>query len=171
MDLLSTQNSFIWQAARATSAATLFFDPIQIGRQRFVDGATGMNNPVELVFEEAKAIWPDAVSRIQCLLSIGTGKADLKGFGDDVKGVIDTLKAIATDTEMTHERFFKNHQSFGLTGRYFRFEVQHGLGAVALDEHEKFDIIEDASERYLTGPETKAKINEFVAVRAPDVRT
>lgn len=52
-DALGTSNCAIWEAARATSAAATFFDPIQIGRQKFVDGATGFNNPVEAVFEEA----------------------------------------------------------------------------------------------------------------------
>ncbi len=38
----------IWEACRATSAATSFFDPIEIGqfRETFVDGALGRNNPV-----------------------------------------------------------------------------------------------------------------------------
>jgi len=49
----------IWEAARATSAATLFFDPITIGRfnQTFVDGAGGHNNPVEAIYGEAVARW------------------------------------------------------------------------------------------------------------------
>ncbi|KAH7021523.1 acyl transferase/acyl hydrolase/lysophospholipase [Microdochium trichocladiopsis] len=45
-DLLSTTK--VWQACRATSAATTFFDPVAIGfpPEEFVDGALGMNNPV-----------------------------------------------------------------------------------------------------------------------------
>ncbi|KAF4502485.1 hypothetical protein FAGAP_1300 [Fusarium agapanthi] len=58
----------IWEAARATSAASGFFDPIKIGWQYYVDGATGRNKPVEAVFNEAKGIWPDAPSRIQCFV-------------------------------------------------------------------------------------------------------
>ncbi|GAB1319353.1 Calcium-independent phospholipase A2-gamma [Madurella fahalii] len=82
VDFLSAADCTIWQAARAPSAAATFFDPIKIGRQMFVDGATGMNNPVEPVLKEAKSIWPDAISwgRIQCLISIGTGVPDLKRF-------------------------------------------------------------------------------------------
>ncbi len=40
-DLLNTTT--IWQACRATSAATTFFDPIAIGpfKEEFVDGALG----------------------------------------------------------------------------------------------------------------------------------
>jgi hypothetical protein len=37
----------IWEAARATSAASTFFDPIRIGNQRYVDGALRYNNPIQ----------------------------------------------------------------------------------------------------------------------------
>jgi patatin-like phospholipase/acyl hydrolase len=54
-------NIRIWEAARATSAATSFFDPISIGRgnlrQSFVDGATGANNPVRRLWQEAQRQW------------------------------------------------------------------------------------------------------------------
>ncbi len=45
-DLLNATT--IWQACRATSAATTFFDPIAIGPfdEEFVDDALGANNPV-----------------------------------------------------------------------------------------------------------------------------
>jgi predicted acylesterase/phospholipase RssA len=48
----------IWEAYRATSAASSFFDPIAIGRfqEEFVDGATGSNNPVGEVWNEAQLI-------------------------------------------------------------------------------------------------------------------
>lgn len=39
----------IWEACRATSAASTFFDPIAVGQYEevFLDGATGANNPVQ----------------------------------------------------------------------------------------------------------------------------
>ena len=48
----------IWEAGRATSAASSFFDPITIGNfeESFVDGATGANNPVYEVWNEAQDI-------------------------------------------------------------------------------------------------------------------
>ena len=95
VDHLSTENCKIWEAARATSAASKFFDPIYIGMQTYVDGATGHNNPVEEVLKEAKSIWGDLGARLQCLVSIGTGKADLKHFGDDLRQIVKTLVAIA----------------------------------------------------------------------------
>jgi patatin-like phospholipase/acyl hydrolase len=44
----------IWEAARATSAASTFFEPIKIGDRMYVDGALKHNNPVEKVDEESQ---------------------------------------------------------------------------------------------------------------------
>ncbi|GAB1318511.1 hypothetical protein MFIFM68171_08721 [Madurella fahalii] len=71
----------IWRAARATSAATTFFYPINIDGETFIDGATGANNPVNYLWSEAGDIWGDGKgldeSLVQCLVSIGTRKPDL----------------------------------------------------------------------------------------------
>lgn len=173
VDFLSRSDCSIWQAARATSAASTFFDPIQIGRQTFVDGGTGMNNPVELVFEEAKSIWPDAIQkgRIQCLVSIGTGIPDLKGFGDNLIKVIDTLKSISTETEKTEKRFYGNHESLGISQRYFRFSVDKGMADVELDDHEKVAEIEASAEDYLGDPRVKDLIRSFLTARPTAVCT
>ncbi|KAF2175094.1 hypothetical protein K469DRAFT_81105 [Zopfia rhizophila CBS 207.26] len=167
VDTLAGSGCSIWEAARATSAAAVFFDPIEVGRQKYVDGATGFNNPVEVVLEEAVSIWPDAVSRIQCLVSIGTGASELRDFGDNLKEVINTLKAISTETEETEKRFFKNHKHLGVGDRYFRFNVDKGLGGVGLDEHQKVDKVEAATEAYLEGLRVKQAVEAFIAARAP----
>lgn len=44
----------IWEAARATSAASTFFPPIQIGYQKYVDGALRYNNPIEKADQESR---------------------------------------------------------------------------------------------------------------------
>lgn len=49
----------IWQAARATSAASTFFDPITIGNIRYIDGALQDNNPVFKADEESRGEWID----------------------------------------------------------------------------------------------------------------
>ncbi|KAI0451208.1 hypothetical protein F5B21DRAFT_390545 [Xylaria acuta] len=157
----------IWEAARATSAASTFFDPVLISQQSYVDGATGFNNPVETVIEEARAIWPDALSRIESVVSIGTGVPEPKDFGDDLKGIVLTLKAIATETEQTHLRFLKNHEDLGLRGRYFRFNVNRGLVGVELDDHAKVGTIEAATRLYLDSPETQSIASSFAAVLPP----
>lgn len=62
----------IWEAARATSAASTFFDPIKIGNQRYVDGALKHNNPIEKVDEESRgkaAFYLTLEVSINCLTS------------------------------------------------------------------------------------------------------
>jgi patatin-like phospholipase/acyl hydrolase len=44
----------IWEAARATSAASTFFDPITIGDRLYVDGALKHNNPIQKAHEESQ---------------------------------------------------------------------------------------------------------------------
>ncbi|KEF57531.1 uncharacterized protein A1O9_05448 [Exophiala aquamarina CBS 119918] len=46
----------IYEAALATSPATVFFDPVSIGTRHFEDGALGASNPVEKVQGEASDI-------------------------------------------------------------------------------------------------------------------
>jgi hypothetical protein len=100
-DLLNSVK--IWEACRATSAASSFFDPITIGRydEGFVDGATGANNPVWEVWNQAQLLFgPQPLEgKIKCLVSIGTGVPSLKSFEDDAFHIGKTLVSIATETE------------------------------------------------------------------------
>lgn len=61
----------IWEAARATLAAPLLFDPIIIERVAYGGGEIDWNNPTIEAIMEARKIWPN--HPIGCLLSIGTG--------------------------------------------------------------------------------------------------
>jgi len=85
----------IWEAGRETSAASSFFDPITIidFEESFVDGATGANNPVYEVWNEAQDIWPSSSleDKVKCLVSIGTGVPSLTPFKDDLIGIGQSL--------------------------------------------------------------------------------
>ncbi|KAK7419245.1 hypothetical protein QQX98_003397 [Neonectria punicea] len=161
VDGLSTKQCKIWEAARATSAASNFFDPIQIGWQEFVDGATGHNNPVEEAWKEGNSIWPNAKARIQCLVSIGTGVSEPKDFGNNLLGIKSALIASNTETENTEQRFYENHEALGVRGRYFRFNVDKGLRSIGLDEYEKLDAIMAATESYLNNPRVRKTVERF----------
>ena len=145
----------IWEAARATSAATLFFDPITIGRfkQTFVDGGGGYNNPVQQAFKEAQMCWPDR--EIECIVSIGTGQSELRGFGRTLKQVGQTIIDLAMNADKQADSFAQYHPQFlpydreRAEKRLFRFQVSHGLERVKLDEHEKIDLIATATQRYM----------------------
>ncbi|KAI1441841.1 hypothetical protein F5Y02DRAFT_430764 [Annulohypoxylon stygium] len=139
----------IWEAARATSAAATFFDPITIGRQKFVDGATGNNNPIR-----------------QCIVSVGTGVPILEDFGNNLKELVSTLRRIATDTEETERRFYRDHKDLGIGNKYFRFNVDRGLSDVALGAFERINVIETATESFLRNDRVKELVEMFVSSKA-----
>ncbi|CAK7227499.1 hypothetical protein SEUCBS140593_006597 [Sporothrix eucalyptigena] len=149
-DLLNSAT--IWQACRATSAATTFFDPIAIGPfdEEFVDGALGANNPIYILWNQAQDIWGDQLeSKLQCVVSIGTGVPNLQPVRDDVLGIWKTLKDIATETEKTAQQFHRDKASLYDEGRYFRFNVDQGLQEIGLEESKKKKEIAAATRHYI----------------------
>ncbi|KAG7410244.1 Phospholipase A I [Fusarium oxysporum f. sp. raphani] len=143
----------IWQACRATSAATTFFDPIAIGPygEEFVDGALGANNPVYALWTQAQRVWGDDRLRasLRCLVSIGTGVPAQRAVRDDVLGIRATLTSLATETEKTAEQFRRDKADLDNEGRYYRFNVSHGLEDVGLAESTKQREIAAATGKYV----------------------
>ncbi|KAF2008315.1 FabD/lysophospholipase-like protein, partial [Aaosphaeria arxii CBS 175.79] len=154
-DLLNSVK--IWEACRATSAASSFFDPIAVGRykEEFLDGGTGANNPIMEVWNQAQLLWgPEPLEgKVRCVVSIGTGVPSLKPFDDDVLHIGGTLVAMATETEQTAERFRRDKAYLDDSNRYFRFNVAHGLEEVALDKSDKKKEVAAATRRYMTSQE------------------
>ena len=156
----------IWEAARATSAASTFFEPITIGRnkQKFRDGATDANNPVQVLFDVARDEWGgDGLPferHIKILVSIGTGAPAIFPFGNTPKSMLDTLKRLATQTEKTAEIFWRDYRD-DLVDRnaYLRLNVDHGLEDVKLEDASKRHIIATATNRYGSTGEVRHKIN------------
>ena len=143
----------IWEAVRATSAALSFFDRITIGdfKEGFIDGATGANNPVYEVWNEAQDVWPSGSleDKVKCLVSIGTGVPSLTPFKDDLVGIGESLLAIATETEKTAERFCRDKSGLDDTGRYYRFNVLRGLEDIGLEDIKRKNAIIAATDRYI----------------------
>jgi predicted acylesterase/phospholipase RssA len=149
-DLLNATT--IWQACRATSAATTFFDPIAIGpfNEQFVDGALGANNPVYALWNQAQDVWGDQLrGSLKCLVSIGTGLPALQPVRDDVLGIWATLKDLATETEKTAQQFHRDKSHLDDEGRYYRFNVDRGLEEIGLEESRKKTEIAAATRRYV----------------------
>ncbi|KAG8533360.1 uncharacterized protein KY384_002143 [Bacidia gigantensis] len=135
----------IVEAALATSAATTFFDEVEIDGQVFVDGALGANNPANEAFREIRKIYgetpADAESRLKCFVSIGTGNIPGE-FSDNVWELIrERMLSLVTETERTAEDFEKDHSELFKSGRAFRFNVHHGLEKASLDDHNQMSII------------------------------
>jgi hypothetical protein len=154
----------IWEAARATSAATTFFDPIEIHHEEFVDGAFGANNPLDEVWTEAGDIWArDPMDKLEdnisCFVSIGTGIPAFGSVDDSIAGMMQTLKSIATDCESTAERFRRQHRA--LEGRFFRFNVLRGLENIGLEEVDKTNDLIAATRQYLESQSAVLEIEKF----------
>ncbi|KAI3332970.1 FabD/lysophospholipase-like protein [Ustulina deusta] len=142
----------IWEAGRATSAATTFFEPIAIGpfHEKFVDGALGANNPIFEMWNQAQDVWGDELDKkLECLVSIGTGLPGLQPVRDDIVHIGATLKALATETEKTAEQFHRDKPSLDDQGRYYRFNVARGLEEIGLAESKKQNEIAAVTRRYV----------------------
>ena len=140
----------IWEACRATSAAPTIFPPIMIGNPSiaYVDGGLGYNNPVRPLIEEAVRIWPER--NIGCIVSIGTGIPGWKDVGRTIRPLFETLKAMSVDTETVAREVQEEMTSrYDKLNIYFRFNVQHGLEQIGLEEWKEFDRTKVATEDYL----------------------
>jgi predicted acylesterase/phospholipase RssA len=148
----------IWKAARATSAASTFFNPIKIGEhnETYVDGAVGANNPINKLWSAAKDLYPNGHldDRIACLVSIGTGEPAVEAFGEDLVDIAKSLKNMATETTKTADEFRQDHRDLKSAGKYFRFNVTKGLEDVALEDSRSANQIVAATRRYLEDQDT-----------------
>jgi len=161
-------NCKIWEAARATSAAPAFFKQIEIGRaQPYIDGGLGRNNPSRVVLDEAKRLF--GARHIGCLVSIGTGRAETisikksGGFGQIVPtDIFDTLKAITSDCEATHEAMLGLFSNLPAT--YFRLNVDQGMQGIDFSKWERLSNVEAHTTQYLRRTEVVEKVASLVNV-------
>ncbi|KUJ10547.1 FabD/lysophospholipase-like protein [Mollisia scopiformis] len=120
---VSQDNCMIWEACRATSAATPFFEPaVPPSNGQLSEGVTSWNN--------SYWDWSPTMDPPQ-------------------SNVIQTLKAIVAEAGRTAEDFESEHKELGLFGSYFRFNVEEGLENVGLDEYTAVPTIVSAKTAYL----------------------
>ncbi|KAK6339833.1 hypothetical protein TWF718_009224 [Orbilia javanica] len=147
-------NMKIWEACRATSAATMFFDQFekvsQGVTQVFFDGAFAYNNPVSRVYQEAIDLWG---SRESLLISIGTGGKPDSSMMGGLKGLFAGILEIALSTEKEDTSFKEAHSKMVEAGLFYRFNVPW-IGQIGIDNHERLDIIYAATTTYLDGVDT-----------------
>jgi len=167
-DALNNIPATICEAARATSAASSFFEPVTIGPRgrRFVDGGLGANNPVEQLWNEAQTIWchdgkMEFSALLKCFVSVGTGNPGRKPIAEGaLKFFSETLVGIATQTEDTAKVFVERHRFLYEAKRYFRFNVQQGLQGVGLEEYKAAGLIDAATAEYMDGQESRSAAQE-----------
>lgn len=156
----------IWEACRATSAASTFFDKVAIGihGEEFLDGGTGANNPIWELWNEAQTFEVDPHQqldeKVQCIVSIGTGVPSLKPFSGNMWNIHSTLVDLASETEETAGRFMRNKAHLYHDGRYFRFNVAHGLEDIGLDETAKCKELAAVTRRYMDGHDIFRRMQE-----------
>ena len=114
--------------------------------------------------EEAASLWTetgylDTRSDVGCLLSIGTGMANVTRMESDtiVKAItskvrkplqaVEVMKKIATATEPIHRNVARRFDPS--SGVYQRFNVDQGIQAVKLFDHEKREEIEVDTTAYM----------------------
>jgi predicted acylesterase/phospholipase RssA/pimeloyl-ACP methyl ester carboxylesterase len=142
----------IWEAARATSAAPMYFPRVHIGDRTYFDGGLESNNPVIEVIEEALEEFPGA--KIDTIISIGTGESS----SPDPHGTLNILKHFihrATNTEAQHQRVLRERIFRDLLPGYFRLQGEAKLGEIDLAGFDKLDEIERLAESYLASSEGK----------------
>lgn len=157
----------IWEAGRATSAASSVFEPIAIGslRQEFLDGGTGANNPVRQLWNEATDTFCGGSSRklfenIRTIVSVGTGIPDLTDFGDDILAIGKTILDISTETQTTATEFHRANSDLDDEGKYYRFNVARGLALIGLEEANEAKRIKELTDAYLTEQSTFSLIRK-----------
>ena len=130
----------------------MFFPPMIIGKPptAFIDGGLGYNNPIRALVEEVTHIWSPA-RKIGCIVSIGTGVLVPRDVGRTLKPLFECLKDMATDTEKVAREFKEEMKyKYGVDQKvYFRFNVQHGLEQIGLEEWKEMDRTKVATQDYL----------------------
>lgn len=163
----STRGASILQAARATSAAPGFFEPVVIDGITFYDGGLGANNPSIEAWEEIREIWKPRTDNVagivSCFISIGCGEAGLQTIEKGAfKFLTKSLANIATETKKTAERFQKANGELFRNSRCMRFNVEQGLQSVGLEEYKEKNKIKNAAEEYITDQNTVDKTDAVV---------
>ena len=153
----------IWQAARATSAAPTYFEPMKIALHNkgifieCIDAAFGFNHPGEALMEEIKALEGPfdedfrSAQHVELWISLGTGSHEVARLEDDTiakrlsseigkpLAVAKVMEQIVTSTERVHRNLENMLRSS--ERKYWRFNVENGLQNVKMDDYTKTEQI------------------------------
>jgi hypothetical protein len=158
----------IWEAARATTAASTFFKPQRLGTgldaHEFIDAAIGVNNPVDQLLREA-VLELGSGRRLGCVVSIGTGTrhtdmtVDTHGIRAPkfIGKVVGALKNTATDSERPHQLLQTQFKEF--PNAYFRFNVPEAAEKVKLHHYKRIEDLKRMTNLYLDEEDISAKID------------
>jgi hypothetical protein len=124
-------------------------------------------NPVNLVFEEALAVFGED-STVGCVVSLGAGHPGAQG--DESPKTLgglnfSSLRSFANDhavnaelVDRTMRRRFKFNQHM-----YFRFNVSHGIESISVDDWKKKDDLKTYTNRYMFDPMVGMRLEELAS--------
>jgi len=177
----------IWKAARATSAAPVYFQPMVIEETKLMDGGIGANNPALVALLEVRDLHPKVPT---LLLSIGTGVKSEKNrvqikdqrkeeLGKLIKGDVSSKRAAfldlidlahyigdyATDTEANVSFVDLYAKDTGL--KHVRLNPSDDVGKVRMDEwlpsnsgKDTLEKLRILTEAYIEQPEVQGHLDE-----------
>jgi hypothetical protein len=121
------------------------------------------NNPIYEVLNEAEQLYPG--TSFNCIISLGTGWSGVKSLGDShLKGftVLQACVDLAMNAHNEAEKFAgdRRGEEFLNSRRYFRFDVDHGIDTVALEEWTKLPKIRAHTARYLARTDEKRNLED-----------
>ncbi|KAK0477682.1 acyl transferase/acyl hydrolase/lysophospholipase, partial [Armillaria novae-zelandiae] len=161
----------IWEAGRATTATPSIFKAITIVglggiSASYIDASLGHNNPSKEVRDEAMQLFGNDCP-VGVFLSIGTGHPGPNGF-QQPRGaekilsleLMKTVTNIAADCESVSVDFARQYNRS--PGTYFRFNVTHGTGVLAVDDWQREADILAHTNAYLRDPNISEKIEEII---------
>ena len=172
-------------AARATSAAPTFFDPVRIMKKILVDGGYGeTNNPSQDAWVHYTVFKEILETDRTRWVNIGTGTSTdqpleyKRGWMDmllptyvrNVMHTIRDLEKIATDSERTgkfmHEMSKMNKSKLD----FHRFSATNGVHAIALDDYQMIDNkeLERLTKEYLIDPKVEEELRGLARFLAAD---
>lgn len=143
----------IWEAASATAAAPMYFKAVtfESSGERWTDGGMRRNNPIQeaMVEIEREKYWPG--KQIGCVVSLGTGAAEIKGVSKNLLGFLRGSVDIMTDSETIADDFAASMMGKNLASsrRYFRFSVPQGMSDLELDEYKETEKMSALTIEYL----------------------
>ncbi|KAJ1331133.1 FxSxx-COOH system tetratricopeptide repeat protein [Microdochium nivale] len=158
----------IWEAARATSAASVFFTPLELlddlGESTlFIDAAVGCNNPVKHVIAEAAALF-GVDRKLGCLLSLGTG---VQGSGQittetgSAFALLMAAKAHLTTSEVNNREVEERIRPEA--NAYFRLNLPM-VEKVGLASYRMIDQLAADTTKYLQEQQTAAIVERIVEI-------
>ena len=143
----------VWEAARCTSAAPPYFEPLRWRGKWLLDGALKLNCPAARAFSEAEDIWRG--KKCDILLSLGTGTTPNRSPTEPC-GLITVGTTVASDMmdeQKTWGLFLGRHPQ----SRNLRLNPIH-RSAFTLDDVKNLKNIQTQTEQWILTKEEEVNI-------------